>query len=154
MLRYKGTICPMIQQTLEKIKRDADAWTPHWFGDAGFSLFEVKKAQDKYVVDLGKQTCACGKWDLTGIPCCHAVACMWSNNYRPENYVAAYYRKETFLNIYRHIILPCNGPKLWPVIDADPINPPYMRRAPRRPKKQRRKTDYEARNPTKMPRKQ
>lgn len=92
MLRYKGNLCPMIQQKLEKIKKDADSWSPVWSGDAAYALFEVSNNYDKYVVNLGDKSCSCRKWDLSGIPCCHAVACMWFNNYIPEDYVSPYYR--------------------------------------------------------------
>jgi hypothetical protein len=55
--------------------------------------------------------------------------------------------KTRFLETYSHIILPNNGPKLWPLDDALPLNPPYMRRAPGRPKKLRRKSNDEPKNP-------
>lgn len=84
MMRYRGAICPMIQQILEKIKREADGWSPFWCGDEAFSLFEVSNGQDRYVVDL-----SCRKWDLSGIPCSHVVACMYRNNLRPEDYVSS-----------------------------------------------------------------
>lgn len=155
MLRYRGgNICPMIQWNLEKIKREADGWIPNWCGDEAYSLFEVRKGQDKYVVNIAGKTYACRKWDISGIPCCHAVACMWHNNFNPEEYVASVYSKQTFLTTYSHIILPCNGPTLWPIVDAEPIHPPHMRRAPGRPKKRRNKSNDEPRNPHKLGRQQ
>src|ERR1044072_217591 len=33
MLRYRGEICPMIQQRLEFSKKAADKWLPTWHGD-------------------------------------------------------------------------------------------------------------------------
>lgn len=92
MRRYRGSICPRIQQVLEKNKRDAEGWAPNWVGDDGYSLFEVRRDPDKYVVNLSERSCSCRKWDLTGIPCCHGVACMWHNNYAPEDYVSIHYR--------------------------------------------------------------
>ena len=46
--------------------------------------------------------------------------------------------------------MPNNGPKLWPDVDAPPLNPPYVRRAPGRPKKQRNKKNDEPKDPTKL----
>lgn len=63
-------------------------------------------------------------------------------------------RRETFLSTYAFIIEPNNGPKLWPVNDLPPLNPPYVRRAPGRPKTQRNKKNDEPRNPYKLPRNQ
>lgn len=92
MLRYNGPICPKIQEIYEKIKREAGGWTPEWCGDDQYSLFEVSKNFEKFVVNINKRTCSCRKWDLNSIPCCHGVACLWQNNYNPEAYVAACYR--------------------------------------------------------------
>jgi hypothetical protein len=93
MRRYTGNICPKIQLLLEKAKRVADGWSPHWAGDLEHhGLFHVENGNDQYAVDLHKRTCACRKWDLTGIPCCHSIACMWHNHEVPEDYVASYYR--------------------------------------------------------------
>jgi len=39
--------------------------------------------------------------------------------------------------------MPSNEPKLWPKVVGEPIIPPYMRRAPGRPKKLRRKANDE-----------
>jgi hypothetical protein len=54
---------------------------------------------------------------------------------------------------YSHIIMPSNGPKQWPIIDSGSIiNPPLMRRAPGRPKKQRNKSNDEPKNSKILPR--
>ncbi|XP_073227078.1 uncharacterized protein [Cicer arietinum] len=73
MLRYRGNICPRIQQILEKAKRAVGGWFPTWHGDDDFNLFSVTNGVDTYTVNLHTKTCACRKWDLTGIPCCHAL---------------------------------------------------------------------------------
>ncbi|KAK7255336.1 hypothetical protein RIF29_28743 [Crotalaria pallida] len=149
MERYRGDICPIIQKNLEKVKRAADQWEPQWAGDEHYNLFQVVKGdKDKYSVDLSQNKCACGKWELSGVPCCHAIACMWVTNKRPEDFVEPCYRKSTYMETYSHIILPNNGPKLWPKVDSEPVKPPYMRRAPGRPKKQRTRTNDEPRKPS------
>ena len=43
-------------------------------------------------MNINSRKCSCRKWELTGIPCCHAVACLWHNNYKPENYVVDWYK--------------------------------------------------------------
>ena len=58
------------------------------------------------------------------------------------------YRKSIFLDTYDHLILPSNGLKLWPQLDLPPILPPYMRRAPGRPKKKRKKANDEPKKPS------
>ncbi|XP_073223518.1 uncharacterized protein [Cicer arietinum] len=95
MLRYRGNICPSIQQILEKAKRAAGCWFATWHGDDDFNLFSVTNGVDTYTVNLHTKTCACRKWDLTGIPCCHALVCIWHNKADPESYVSPYYRYKT-----------------------------------------------------------
>ncbi|XP_045797177.1 uncharacterized protein LOC123891368 isoform X2 [Trifolium pratense] len=143
MLRYEGDICPMIQKRLEKFKKDADSWSPNWCGDSEYSMFSASNGTDTYVVNLKERNCSCRKWDLSGIPCCHGIACIWFNNQNPNDYVSHW--KTTFLDTYNNIIRPSNGPKGWPNVDATPISPPYVRRAPGRPKKLRRKANDEPR---------
>src|ERR1044072_1000174 len=87
MLRYKGEICPTIQHKVEALKEATDAWLPIWSGDNGYSLFEVTNGIEKYVINLGAKKCSCRRMDLSGIPCCHAVSCIWYNNYSPKNFV-------------------------------------------------------------------
>jgi len=52
-------------------------------------------------------------------------------------------RKSQCLATYSHIVLPSNGPKLWPVTNTEHINPPAMRWSTRRHKKLRKKSNDE-----------
>ncbi|CAK8531208.1 unnamed protein product [Lathyrus sativus] len=88
-------------------------------------------------------SCTYHRTDLSGIPCCHAIACIWYNKKEPEDYVSSFYRKSIVLATYSHIIMPTNGPQLWHVNVANPISPPVMRRSIGRPKKNRNKANGE-----------
>lgn len=92
MQRWTTGLCPSVQQKLEKSKDYSDRWTALWIGDIPMDEFEVSKNEHKYVVNLGHGTCACRRWQLSGIPCAHAVACMWHCNRAPEDYVNIAYR--------------------------------------------------------------
>jgi hypothetical protein len=92
MQRYRGNICPIIQQQLEKTKRVANGWSPTWHHDDDYAIFGVTNGTETYIVNLVQKTCTCRKWDLTGIPCCHAIACIWHNRKDPEAFVSSYYR--------------------------------------------------------------
>ncbi|XP_014625195.2 uncharacterized protein [Glycine max] len=107
---------------------------------------------EKYVVNLKQQTCSCRKWELTGISCTHAIACMWINGVEPELSVNSYYRKSTVLTTYSFIVYPCNGPNLWPPLQTPVMLPPIMRRAPGRPKKARNKKNDESTKRPYLPR--
>jgi hypothetical protein len=92
MERCSGNICPKIQEILEKNKRAAGGWKATWHGDIEMTKFSVTNDIDTFVVNLEHKTCACRKWDLTGIPCCHAISCIWHNEVQPEEYVSYFYR--------------------------------------------------------------
>ena len=90
--RYKGVVSPKVQKILEKAKRVAEEWIATWHADDDFAIFGVSNGVSTYAVNLKQKTCACRKWDLTGIPCCHVIACIWFNKKDPEEYVSSYYR--------------------------------------------------------------
>ena len=56
------------------------------------NLFEVIRDNDKFVVNLDKKTCACRRWDLSGVPCYHAISCIYFAKCAPENYIGDVYR--------------------------------------------------------------
>src|ERR1051325_862897 len=61
-------------------------------------------------------------------------------------------RKSSFMATYSYIVLPFNGPRLWPVSNGEMINPPIMRRAPDRPKKKRNRANDEPTSSKVLPR--
>ncbi|CAK8544260.1 unnamed protein product [Lathyrus sativus] len=101
------------QQIKDAIKeyanRAAEGWIATWHADDDFAIFGVSNGVETYVVSLLQQKYGCRKWDLSGIPCCHAIACIWYNKKDPEEYVSSFYRKSTVLATYSHIIMPTNG---------------------------------------------
>lgn len=62
------------------------------------------------------------------------------------------YRKSIVLAIYSHIIMPTNGPQLWPTNVTHPVNPPIMRRSIVRLKKNFNKVSDELRTRNTLPR--
>ncbi|CAK8565913.1 unnamed protein product [Lathyrus sativus] len=150
--RYTGVTIPSIPKVLEKTKRAAEGWIATWHADDDFAIFGVSNGVETYVVNLLQQKCGCRKWDLSGIPCCHDIACIWYNKKEPEEYVSSFYRKSIVLATYSHIIMPTNGPQLWSVNVANPISPPVMRRSISRPKKNRNKANDESRIRNTLPR--
>ncbi|PKI41794.1 hypothetical protein CRG98_037829 [Punica granatum] len=112
--------------------------------------FERNFAQhEKYVVDLKERSCSCREWDLCGIPCQHAVACLRYNNIDPEVYVHQYYSKETWQTTYMPFIMPVRGENQWDKIDHETILSPMYTRGGVRPKKKRRKGNDVPENPYK-----
>ncbi|KAL4348850.1 hypothetical protein GQ457_17G019440 [Hibiscus cannabinus] len=112
-----------------------------WPRNAGGNRYEVPAGhEDQHVVDLGAESCICRKWDLTGIPCVHAIAVIIMRGERPEGFVNNCYKTETQLQIYSNLVKSLRGPKQWPRhVTNEPILPPVIRRPVGRPQKNRRK---------------
>ncbi|XP_058746340.1 uncharacterized protein LOC131619237 [Vicia villosa] len=50
--RFRGNICPRVEQTIERLKREAGGWTPTWHEDDAFNIFSVTNGTDTYEVNL------------------------------------------------------------------------------------------------------
>ncbi|XP_020881205.1 uncharacterized protein LOC110228355 [Arabidopsis lyrata subsp. lyrata] len=108
------------------------------------TLYEVNEFENGYIVDLATHECACRRWDLTGIPCRHAVCVLDDNQDDPVRYVADYYFTPVFKKTYEENIKPVNGEKLWMRTNKPPIGIPEMRKPRGRPKnRDRQKEPFE-----------
>ncbi|WOG95208.1 hypothetical protein DCAR_0414514 [Daucus carota subsp. sativus] len=100
------------------------------------------------VVDLDKHTCASRKYQLTGLPCYHACACIKWRNLNLSDHIHKKYTIAMFLSCYSHTIEPINSEQFWEETGAAPILPPIVKIAPGRPKKKRDcRNDVKADNP-------
>ncbi|XP_012844641.1 PREDICTED: uncharacterized protein LOC105964686 [Erythranthe guttata] len=109
---------------------------------AGNDQFEIKDKRNHFVVNLSNKRCDCEEWDLSGLPCKHAIVAIKHNMQRLEDYTDKCFSREIYMTVYSHFINPVNHPDFWPEhLDATPkdLQPPTYRRLPGRPKKNRRK---------------
>ena len=59
----------------------------------------------RFIVNLQERTCSCRQWQVSGIPCKHALAFITSLSDAPiENYVDLYYSVEKFKVAYSQLI--------------------------------------------------
>ncbi|XP_062085284.1 uncharacterized protein LOC133791371 [Humulus lupulus] len=112
---------------LEKVRADANR-------------FEVNQGgmSQIFAVDLVKMTCTCRRFELSGIPCAHALACIWSCNDDVMNFIHEYYKKERFVVAYGGVVGPMPSPENWPKTGLNLIQAPGENNLPGRPKKKRR----------------
>ncbi|GKF87763.1 mutator type transposase, partial [Tanacetum coccineum] len=86
-----------------------------------FKLIEKAAAKLKSVV-LGVSSCR--KWELSGIPCTHAVAAIWdmasngTDTGIPESYCNPCHWLSTWKKMYMFKINPINGPQAWKKSDV------------------------------------
>ncbi|GJR72580.1 mutator type transposase [Tanacetum coccineum] len=100
--KSKGPLTPAAAALFKAITDEAS------FYKNGDNLYQVMGPyNDQCVVDVKEKTCSYRKWDLTGMPCKHAVAALWdragnkSDVGTPESWVHACYWLVTWKKIGR-----------------------------------------------------
>lgn len=131
--------CPKIVKILEELNKKAMEIITHWNDK---DRFEIKSSfGSRFKVHLGDKQYSCRKWELTGIPCAHAIYGMFYLGYQPEEYVHDCYKKETFIRAYSNLMGVVNSCDMWLRIDTASLKPQIRERLPGRPKKHDRKKD-------------
>ena len=126
-------LCPKIKKKLDKNIEWAKSCHER---PTGKGVFKVMSRENEYVVDILKNKCSCRRWQLTGIPCSHSIACLRFERIKPEDKVAACYSIEAYRLAYGHVIMPCRDPAEWQKTNGPPVEPPkYEKKAGRKKKK-------------------
>ncbi|KAL5543040.1 hypothetical protein UlMin_010750 [Ulmus minor] len=134
---WVNPVGPRIVKIVEKNKAVARLCHEKWAG--GFIFQVTTCTQDQLVVNLSDGCCSCRQFQLSGIPCGHALACIYSKNLNVYDYVDSFYKKESYEKTYGPIIYPMPHPDRWPNVRQNVILPPLFKQMPRRPKKERRR---------------
>ncbi|XP_010027244.2 uncharacterized protein LOC104417714 [Eucalyptus grandis] len=136
MTPYAGVICPNIQKILDLQKKYSASWIPAWNGEDEFEL--SGPYGDKRVVNIRHKTCSYRRWDISGIPCCHAVAALVHIREQPEKWVHTCFVKEEIMQTYSHVVHAVDSKDTWPA--REPLLPPDVPKQVGRKKKQRMKS--------------
>ena len=105
----------------------------------------------RHTVDLQERTCTCRRWQVTGLPCTHALCIITSiRGYNIEDYVHDYYSVAKFKKAYGKSVKPMTDRNQWPQVDPGfKLWPPILKRAAGRPRKRRFKSAAEGGTQTK-----
>ncbi|XP_071694905.1 uncharacterized protein [Rutidosis leptorrhynchoides] len=134
--KHNGILTPYATKQFEVIKKDASKLTVLWSGSQQYQVNGLHGEQ--VVVDFGTRECACRRWEITGIPCKHVVACLYNlaanddqvsppdQGGAPEHWLHPVYKMETWRKTYTFTMKPVNVP-------------PRIRATAGRPKKNRKK---------------
>ncbi|KAF8408008.1 hypothetical protein HHK36_007148 [Tetracentron sinense] len=133
---WESLVTPKIRQKLNVIRQDSRMCIVVF---AGGEEYEVTEGVSRFVVNLHAKSCACRAWEISGLPCKHAAACIARKRANLEEYCDEYYSKATYLRAYGGIIHPISDESMWPVGNHEVVEPPPFRRLPGRPKKNRRR---------------
>ncbi|XP_073360082.1 uncharacterized protein [Aegilops tauschii subsp. strangulata] len=129
-VKYQGTknkieearweITPTYEERLEKSKKYSRFCK---VAQSGSPLWQVSSGDKVYAVKLEAWTCGCRRWDMTGVPCAHAVTAIIKAKLHPEDFVLDFFKKPLYREAYKHIIYLVPGPDLWPKTNPWDINP-------------------------------
>ena len=148
--KWAGTICPNIFKKLKMNIERSGKCIVLWNGEHGF---EVQENEDRrYTVNLQEWSCSCRYWQLSGLPCCHAISCIYKASKELEDYIAPCFTIVEYLKTYQHVLQPVEGPANWPISDMPRPHPPAFVKMPGRPKTQRRREEGEQPKGTKLTR--
>ncbi|XP_062005869.1 uncharacterized protein LOC133723049 [Rosa rugosa] len=140
--KFVDLICPKPREIMEKNKvKFATDCMPY---GSGSPQIEVESfGGSRNVVDLTRRTYACRRWNLTGIPCKHAISTINFMRYKSEDYVDACYLTKTYIAVYSNTVKPVNGMDLWIPSDEPTILPPQYNRQLGRPRTKKMKDAFE-----------
>ena len=128
----EGNITPKIRI---KLRKNTELSNYCEVTASGAGVFAVESYGRDYVVELNKRACSCRRWQLTGIPCSHAIACMKGDRLKPENMVSSCFSLSTYIQAYGQQIFPSVDKDEWEDVNAPPILPPLYEKYSGRRKK-------------------
>ncbi|KAK4844776.1 hypothetical protein QYF36_024332 [Acer negundo] len=91
------------------------------------------------LLTLMQNTCHCGIWVVSSVPCKHAMACITRIRQNVEDYMHEYIKKPAYLKIYSNSIHAIPDESLWPEVEHGTVLPPLRRRRSSRPRLSRRR---------------
>ncbi|KAM0902373.1 hypothetical protein ACQ4PT_019399 [Festuca glaucescens] len=141
-MTWTGRICPKIKKRLEKFFEWSNNCIVKPAGNYLFAV-EIHEFEKDYSVVFKSRTCDCKRWQLTGIPCHHAIACCRKDNINYENLVHNCYTVETYKRAYAYTLAPLRGRAFWEKMNATRVHPPLYTKVMGRPKRCRRKAPEE-----------
>ena len=73
--------------------------------------YEIKKGDDTHAhtVCLDKNTCTYRAWDISSIPCQHAICSLVHNKQEPMDHISRFYHIDMYIAAYQFKIMPLRG---------------------------------------------
>jgi hypothetical protein len=141
-VKWPGTICPKIRKKIEKFTEWSKGIRVR---PAGKGVYAIKTGEFEkdIVVDIPARSCDCRRWQLTGIPCHHAIACCRLDRLDVEALVHSCYNIDTYLEAYGYNLVPMRGRVFWEKTKGVQVLPPLYTKVMGRPRKNRKKAQEE-----------
>ncbi|CAO2145752.1 unnamed protein product, partial [Urochloa humidicola] len=135
--KMRGLILPHI---MKKLKEDSFNLDMDVFSSSDDVAEVCVKGSNGFrcVVNLHERTCSCRKFQVSSIPCLHAIAFITKMGQPLENYVDSYYSVEKFRSAYENLIPALTDKAQWQPSNHDFfMHPPLLKSTAGRRKNQR-----------------
>ncbi|KAB2608792.1 hypothetical protein D8674_011960 [Pyrus ussuriensis x Pyrus communis] len=125
-----------LMKIIDKLKQDGGYCIATLTENMKYQVGTMSKK--KFDVDLATRKCTCKKWDLCGILCAHAIACIFRKQ-DPHMYMDDCYKQAAYLRVYSLVITPMPTPDQWPnhVVISTSNSPGSKKRVKSPPKRGR-----------------
>ncbi|XP_010451589.1 PREDICTED: uncharacterized protein LOC104733732 [Camelina sativa] len=116
--------------------------------------YDVCESGVGYSVNLRLRTCVCRRWDMSGIPCRHALHVITEKKLNREDYISDWYLNSRQQCIYSDSIAPVYGMLFWHRTGSVVVPPAALveqieNRKGKKPKLKRKKARHESPTKTK-----
>ncbi|XP_021749370.1 uncharacterized protein LOC110715097 [Chenopodium quinoa] len=137
---WRDDLCPNIIKRLQVISKESRSCKCLLSGDGEFEVLDGKSVLP---VNLREKTCACNAWQISGLPCKHAMRAIYHSNDDPHKYVSEWYSVRRYKLTYKNNIKAIPDVEQWSVNTYPDIQPPPMQRGIGRPARNRRREEGE-----------
>ncbi|KAK9070482.1 hypothetical protein SSX86_010884 [Deinandra increscens subsp. villosa] len=152
--KSEGILTPTATKMCEKARKDASRYVASWNGGDKYQVSGPRG--NMRVVDLEKKVCSCRSWEITGMPCRHAVQAIWNKGDNGgdvgplESWFHPLYKMDAWKHVYSFRLNPINGKALWSKVQVPTtLTPPTHHKQVGRPKKARKRSAVEMEDITK-----
>ncbi|CAL5208543.1 unnamed protein product [Lathyrus oleraceus] len=78
---HEAEVLPNIRRKIEKTSTYTNLWLARMSDEHIFEVRHLENPTDKFAVNLKEHLCSFKRWELTGLPCVHALSTMKSRNH-------------------------------------------------------------------------
>ncbi|KAH6757091.1 FTSH protease 11 [Perilla frutescens var. hirtella] len=103
----------------------------------GASAYEIGDGDDRHVVYVDRHMCTCRAWDVTGIPCSHAICALNHAKKDPKSFISHWYHKATYMAAYEHAMQLVPGKQFLKEDVFENLAPPPVVKLSGRPRNKR-----------------
>lgn len=136
-MRWKDGVGPRVSKLLDRIGQRTHQYRAHRAGEFNYQVVG-REHGSMHSVDFSIHTCTCRRWQLSGLPCVHAICAIYAKKQDPAYYVDECFFQSKYMDAYNPIIMPIAGEDDWTPVNY-PIAPPPYKIQPGMPKMKRMK---------------